>query len=176
MASTPRSGAGGSSVGRVPSDPARGGSERPALQDAAFEQNNASRVSAADVPSITGVRLKPHGADAKLVNISTTGMLTECRSRVKVGSTVAVLLEGTFPVTSVVGRIVRCEVAAMGRDGVLRYHVAIAFNQPLAPETLPGAASAPALPAPINPLDAPDPISALAAFAAPAPVVVRNRW
>lgn len=138
----------------------------------AFDPNITMRLTAADVPGIRAVRLKPHGADAKLMNISTTGMLTECTSRMKVGSAVAILFEGSFPVQSTVGRVARCEVGAMGRDGILRYHVAIAFNQPLAPEVLPGTTA----PAPINPLDARDPIAAIAAVVAQAPVAVRNRW
>lgn len=146
----------------------------PPPDDPQADQVNSTRLQASEVPSITGVRLKPHGADAKMVNISLTGMLTECTARVKVGSTVAVLFEGSFAVESVVGRIVRCEVSAMGRDGVLRYHVAIAFTQPLSPEMLPALAqSSPAKTE--HPLDAKDPIAAIAAAAA-APAAVRNRW
>ena len=150
----------------------------PPFVDDAADQNNATRLTASAVPSITGLRLKPHGASAKLVNISTTGMLTECPSRLKVGSTVAVLFEGSFPVESIVGRIARCEVSATGRDGALQYHVAIAFNQPLALDALSPSAPAhiAAERAPVNPLDAPDPIAALAAASAPAPAPVRNRW
>lgn len=148
----------------------------PSSADGSVEQAQAQRLTAAEVPSITGLRLKPHGAGAKLVNISASGLLTECTSRVKIGSTVAVLFEGDFPVQSIVGRIVRSEVASMGRDGVLRYHVAIAFNQPLAADVLPASTPAPAASAPANPLDAPDPIAAIAASVAPAPVAVRNRW
>lgn len=148
----------------------------PAADDTAFEQPNAPRVAASDMPSITGVRLKPQGAGAKLVNISTSGMLTECTSRLKVGSTVAVLFEGTFAVPSVVGRIARCEVSAMGRDAVLRYHVAIAFNQPIPIDALPGSAPV-ADAAPVTPVDDMDSIAAVAVAGAPAPVTaVRNRW
>ncbi|OFW30128.1 MAG: hypothetical protein A3H97_24490 [Acidobacteria bacterium RIFCSPLOWO2_02_FULL_65_29] len=148
----------------------------PSPADGSVEQGQAPRLTAAEVPSITGMRLKPHGAGAKLVNISASGLLTECTSRVKIGSTVAVLFEGSFPVQSVVGRIVRSEVASMGRDGVLRYHVAIAFNQPLAVDVLPASTPAPSASAPPNPLDAPDPIAAIAASVARAPAAVRNRW
>lgn len=146
----------------------------PPPDDSQADQVNSTRLSASEVPAITGVRLKPHGADAKMVNISLTGMLTECTARVKVGSTTAVLFEGTFAVESVVGRIVRCEVSAMGRDGVLRYHVAIAFTQPLSPEMLPALAQQSAAKTE-NPLDAKDPLAAIAAAAA-APVALRNRW
>lgn len=146
----------------------------PPPDDPQSDPLNSTRLQASEVPSITGVRLKPHGADAKMVNISLTGMLTECTSRVKVGSTVAVLFEGSFAVESVVGRIVRCEVSAMGRDGVLRYHVAIAFTQPLAPEMLPGLAQqAPGKAE--HPPDRKDPIAAAGSAAAPS-APVRNRW
>src|SRR2546428_1470134 len=91
----------------------------------------APRIPAAQVPSITGLRLSPHGADAKLVNISTSGLLAECASRLKVGSTVAVLFEGTFTESTVVGRIARCEVSTMGKDGVLRFFIGIDFNKPI---------------------------------------------
>src|SRR5262245_14845504 len=99
--------------------------------EAVFEKRSAPRRPGSHVPTITGLRLSPHGAEAKLVDISTTGLLAECTSRLKVGSSVAVLFEGGFSSAPVVGRIARCSVAAMGRDGVLRYHVGIAFNKPI---------------------------------------------
>jgi hypothetical protein len=137
--------------------------------DAASEKRSAPRRPASHVPSITWLRLSPHGADARLVNISTAGLLAECTSRLKVGSSVAVLFEGGFASSSVVGRIARCAVAAMGRDGVLRYHVGIAFNKPivLEPEPEPAVARASTDAAPIEP-----------ASPVPVPVApaVRNRW
>lgn len=135
-------------------------------EPAGSEKRSATRRPASRVPSITGLRLSPHGAEAKLVDISTTGLLAECTSRLKVGSSVAVLFEGGFIVSSAVGRIARCAVASMGRDGVLRYHVGISFNQPIAlePET-----------EPVEPIEAAAPDSALPA-AVPIPQVLRNRW
>jgi hypothetical protein len=91
-----------------------------------------ARRPAAAVPSITGLRLSPLGGDASLVNISETGLLAECTVRLKVGSATRVLLEGAFSPSSVSGRVARCEVNAMGQDGVLRYHVGIEFNSPIA--------------------------------------------
>jgi hypothetical protein len=145
----------------------------------------APRIPAAQVPSITGLRLSPHGADAKLINISTSGLLAECSSRLKVGSTVAVLFEGDFPETSVVGRIARCEVSTMGRDGVLRYQLGIDFGKAIdldpfltpsadakhvdAKSAPPGAPAAQAEPARPRLVAVPPP-------PAPAPVAVRNRW
>src|SRR5262245_30969260 len=135
--------------------------------EAVSEKRSAPRRPASQVPSITGLRLSPHGAEAKLVDISTTGLLAECTSRLKVGSSVAVLFEGGFSAASVVGRIARCSVAAMGRDGVLRYHVGISFNKPIVLE---------------DDVETPAPVIAAAAAAestatvAPVAPSVRNRW
>lgn len=136
--------------------------------DAGSEKRSAPRRPASQVPTITGLRLSPHGAEAKLVDISTTGLLAVCTSRLKVGSSVAVLFEGGFASSSVVGRIARCAVAAMGRDGVLRYHVGISFNKPivLEPEPEPEPSVAQSLAAPPTELLTP----------APVVPVVRNRW
>jgi hypothetical protein len=121
------------------------------------------------VPSITGLRLSPYGAAATLVNLSATGVLAECTVRLKVESPVQVNFDGGFSPETAAGRVTRCEVAAMGRDGLIRYHVAIAFNEPIPFEVPPP----------------PEPVETAAAPAAaaapeppqPAPVpVVRNRW
>jgi hypothetical protein len=135
------------------------------------EKRSAARRPASQVPSITGLRLSPHGAEAKLVDISASGLLAECTSRLKVGSSVAVLFEGTFSATSVVGRIARCSVAAMGRDGVLRYHVGISFNKPIA---------LPEEPEPATPQEALAGATTQAETTAPqavaVPAAIRNRW
>jgi hypothetical protein len=126
------------------------------------------RRPAADVPSITGLRLSPYGTDASLVDISTTGLLVECKMRLKVGSPVQVLFEGGFSPNSAACRVARCEVAAMGRDGILRYHIGIGFNSPIEldeapvnPTSTEWAPSIPSMPPPVP---------------AAAPFVARNRW
>jgi len=168
-----------------PHSPGHGG--RPAAHQPAHEPAGveppaepvAPRIPAAQIPSITGLRLSPHGTDAKLINISTSGLLAECSSRLKVGSTVAVLFEGTFSESSVVGRIARCEVSTMGKDGVLRYHIGIDFNKPINLDqwAQPEDAAADAQPAADAGADPgrPHPV-AVAAPAPAAPPVVRNRW
>jgi hypothetical protein len=103
----------------------------------AIEHRTSTRYPASDVPSIKGLRLSPHGAEARLVNISVTGLLAECTVRLKVGSAVTVLFEGGFVPVSAAGRVARCEVSAMGRDGVLRYHVGIAFKVPIESNDVP---------------------------------------
>jgi hypothetical protein len=118
----------------------------------AIEHRDATRYPASDVPSIKGLRLSPHGAEARLVNISVTGILAECTVRLKVGSAVTVLFEGGFHPISAAGRVARCQVSAMGRDGVLRYHVGIAFNAPIESKDVPPptAAIAPTAPSAVE--------------------------
>ena len=89
------------------------------------------------VPEITGVRLKPHGADATLVNISTSGILVECASRIKPGTAVIVVFEGTFSPAQIDARVARSSVAIMHKGGGLGYHTGIAFNQPIVLPDLP---------------------------------------
>ena len=115
--------------------------------------DQARRVPGEAVTAITGLRLHPPGAEASVVNISATGVLSETAAKYRVGSPVQVQFEGNFAKRTVDGRVVRCEVATMGRDGVLRYHVAIEFDAPI-PLEEPGAANA----------------------APPPPAGVRNRW
>jgi len=90
------------------------------------------RRPAASMPNITGLQLLPNGGEASLVNISPTGLLAESAARLLVGSSVKIGFEGGFQPATVAGRVARCEVAAMGRDGLLRYHLAIEFDSVLA--------------------------------------------
>jgi len=129
-----------------------------------IENRSAPRLAAALVPSITGLRLSPHGIDAKLVNISATGLLAECGLRLKVGSAVALSFEGTFTLSSTAARVVRCAVAAMSSNGGLLYHVGVHFDAPIAVDEPTGVPKTKTIPdaAPSEP--------------APVRVVVRNRW
>jgi hypothetical protein len=137
----------------------------------------AVRVPASQVPSIKGLRFSPHGADATLVNISTSGLLAECASRLKVGSTVAVLFEGTFTESTAVGRIARCEVSTMGRDGVLRYFIGVDFNKPIDLGFVPAPVTSDAAPGPQLAIVKPDLARPRALAMVPAaPPPVRNRW
>jgi hypothetical protein len=132
------------------------------------ENRCAPRRPASQVPSIAGLRLSPHGAIASLVNISGSGLLAESTIRLKTGSAVTVLFDGNFSPTSIASRVARCEVSGMGADGILRYHVGIAFNGPLALDEAPSARAD--QPSAFNESDTPPPVS-------PAlPAVARNRW
>jgi hypothetical protein len=136
------------------------------------DNRSAKRLVAAELPAISGVRLKPHGADATLVNLSETGVLVECGSRLKPGTAVTVVLEGGFVPSSIDGRVARSTVAAM-QGGTLRYHIGIAFNQPIALAGKPAEADAAAA-------STPDEVVVPAAQTAQAPVanspVLENRW
>lgn len=89
------------------------------------------RVAPTAVPGITGVRFLPQRTEATLVNISPSGLLVESIAKYQVGSVADVLFEGGFTPSTAGGRVVRCEVAVMGRDGVLRYYIGIEFDVPL---------------------------------------------
>ena len=97
------------------------------------------------VEGITGLRFLPQDAAAQLVNMSPTGLLAESTARLHVGAAVTVAFEGEFDPSTATGRVARCEVAAMGRDGVLHYHLGIEFDEPIA---LGEAAAVPAPPPP----------------------------
>jgi hypothetical protein len=89
------------------------------------------RVAPAALPGITGVRFLPQRTEATLVNISPSGLLVESIAKYPVGARVSVQFEGGFTPATANGRVVRCEVAVMGRDGVLRYYIGIEFETPL---------------------------------------------
>jgi hypothetical protein len=90
-----------------------------------------ARLDRTVVPGITGLRFLPQRTEATLVNISPSGLLVETAEKYRVGAEASVLFEGGFTPSTASGRVVRCEVAVMGLDGVLRYHIAIEFDAPL---------------------------------------------
>ena len=152
------------------------------------EGRSAPRLPASAVPGIKGVRLSPHGTEATLMNISASGILVECVSRLRLGTAVTTVFDGTFSPATIEGRVARSSVANVSKKGVLQYHIGIAFNKPIvlqaapvaaairqpeapaasaAPET-PGAPGAPALGTPGTTAQAPE--------AAPVHPILRNRW
>jgi len=93
-------------------------------------------------PSFWGVQM-PGGAEAELVNISRTGVLLECASKVAPGVTLELRLHGMGQNCVVMARFVRSDIARVDRLGV-RYHAAAQFEEPLAmprprAESTPGA-------------------------------------
>ena len=101
------------------------GPRKDADESPASERRSARRVPAAEMPSISGVRLLPDDVAATLVNISTTGLLVESPSALRPDLKIRIRFEGTFSPALVPGRVVRCTVASMGADGALRYHLGV---------------------------------------------------
>lgn len=129
----------------------------------------AARVPASQVPSIQGVRISPHGADAALINISPRGLLAECGIALRPGTKVTITFSGGFTPAAVPGRVARCAVARMAPGGI-RYEIGVAFDELLPlPETQPEPTAGVNLPAPILavPILEPRPGESCA---------VRNRW
>lgn len=124
----------------------------------------ATRLPASLVPAIMGMRLSPGDTEVTLVNVSATGALVECDHRFTMGSDVMVFFVGTLEPSSVPGRIVRCAVASIGQDGLLRYLVGVAFCRRIELDEAPMlVARRPAAPRPgLSP--------------APSSPPLRNRW
>ena len=94
------------------------------------DHRGAPRRPASAVPSISGLTLSPYGAEATLVNISTSGLLAECGVPLKIGNFVKVFFEGSLAPPPVEGRVVRICVASMASSGV-RYNIGVAFKVPI---------------------------------------------
>ena len=90
------------------------------------------RYPASAFPEIQEIRLAPLGVPAALVNLSSTGVLVDCASRLLPGTVLTVEFEGTFTTPSADGRVSRCEVSGIAIDGSLRYHLGIEFKTHLA--------------------------------------------
>lgn len=109
--------------------------------EARVEHRSAPRRPASAVPGIKGVRLSPHGSEATLLNISASGILVECTSRLRLGTAVTTVFDGTFSPSTIEGRVARSSVANVSKKGVLQYHIGIAFNKAIVFEAAPVAAA-----------------------------------
>ena len=97
--------------------------------DDVSERRTATRHPASVMSAITGVHVSPGGGEASLVNISSTGALVRCATKLLPGTPVTLVFDGTFTPASIKGRVVRCLVADIGRPAGLSYHIGIAFNE-----------------------------------------------
>ena len=131
------------------------------------------RYPAASVPGIKSVRLSP-GDTVTLVNISASGVLVEGKTRFVPGTRLTVILEGEVKPPQVKGRVVRCQVSAIGGGGTLKYQSAIAFEGRL---ELP-VDEAPKAAAPPQAVEEPAPVKKGKAAPTPAAAAPRvfNRW
>ena len=94
----------------------------------ALSSKRARRLRASEAGVVRQARLLP-GGDADILNISNTGLLVENKSRLPIGSTVNVRVQGSA-VMGIEGHIVRSRVSAIHRDGTLTYETAIEFDRP----------------------------------------------
>ena len=90
--------------------------------------HRAGRLGSAEAGVVRQARLLP-GGDAHILNISNTGLLVENKTRLPVGSTVNIRVQGS-PAMGLEGHIVRSRVSAIHRDGSLTYETAIEFERP----------------------------------------------
>jgi PilZ domain len=127
------------------------------------------RYPADAIPGITSMRLSP-GDAVTPINISASGVLAEGKTRFVPGTRVNVVFEGPDAPSSVKGRIVRCQVSAIGGGGSLQYQSAIQFESRI-DLRVPEAAKPPA-PAPAKHEAAP----ARSIAPVPEPARVYNRW
>jgi PilZ domain len=124
-----------------------------------------ARYPATAVPGIKSVRLSP-GDTVTLLNISASGVLVEGKTRFVPGTRVTVVFDGDVKPKQAKGRVVRCQVSAIGNAGSLQYQSGIALETRL---TLPID----------EPAEAPNPEPAAKTKekkAAEAPAPLRNRW
>lgn len=124
------------------------------------ERRVAPRCPPSLVPSITGLRLSPCGGEASLVNISASGALIRCSTRVLPRTALVIVFEGTLSPSSIKSRVARCLVADIDTEGVLWYHVGVVFDNPITLEGTSVAATQPAY----------------AREAPRVPTALRNRW
>ena len=94
----------------------------------ALSSKRARRLRASEAGVVRQARLLP-GGDAVILNISNSGLLVENKSRLPIGSSVNVRVEGSS-VMGIEGHIVRSRVSAIHRDGTLSYETAIEFERP----------------------------------------------
>ena len=100
----------------------------PSPDDVEASSKRARRLRASEAGVVRQARLLP-GGDADILNISNTGLLVENKSRLPIGSTVNVRVQGSS-VMGIEGHIVRSRVSAIHRDGSLTYETAVEFDRP----------------------------------------------
>ena len=90
-----------------------------------------SRKSSRECPWLLDARLRS-GTEVRVVDISNGGMLLESTSQILPGARLELFLVTQEQRWLVKGRILRCQVARVVREDGVRYHAALAFNEPLA--------------------------------------------
>ena len=104
------------------------GTDDAAAEAATPDGQRAPRLDAGEAGLNREVKLSPGGA-AELLNVSETGLLVEGKTRLSTGSKVLITLTGREQ-KRLTGRVVRCQVCAIHRDGTMTYQTALSLDQP----------------------------------------------
>ena len=85
--------------------------------------------------------------------------MARCAKRLIPGVPVTVTVAGTFSPSVIKGRVARCEVGGIGKDGTIQYKIGVAFDEPVS-----------------LPDDDRAPVEEPAAFAETLQPPIENRW
>jgi CheY-like chemotaxis protein len=100
--------------------------EIPACKDVFTKRTRATRWEGWQLPWLKSINV-PGGIEARLINLSSTGLLVESGARIAPGAATTFRLWGPHRDLTVPARIVRSEVASVDRFGV-KYHAAAVFD------------------------------------------------
>lgn len=121
----------GNSEGTGPvslTSPAFGASTlRPKETEVGPDRRVAKRIPAAELPWIKGITVAKVG-NAGLINLSSSGALVYCRTRLVPSQAVVLQIIGAGSRFRLKGHVVRCEVSAVRKGSTLDYRAAIAFD------------------------------------------------
>ena len=96
----------------------------PSIDD---ERRASARHPASSLPWITGIRVA-NLEDANLINVSSTGVLVRCRTRLVPGQDAVLQFVGATNRFRVKGQVVRCAVSDVQGGNALQYEVAVSFD------------------------------------------------
>ena len=90
------------------------------------DRRGAARHSPEDVPWIRAVKLSRE--EARVINVSSGGILIECHARLALGTCAVLQIVGPANRVNIKGHVLRCEVISVASANGLLYRVAIAFD------------------------------------------------
>ena len=90
------------------------------------DRRGAARHSLEDVPWIRAVKLSRE--EARVINVSSGGILIECHARLALGACTVLQIVGPANRVNIRGHVLRCEVISVASANGLLYRVAIAFD------------------------------------------------
>ena len=98
--------------------------------DRRSERRRAGRLSRDALPGLGSVTLVPR-EPARLLNISSSGLLVSAARQLRVNSSARLVLRGADEELNIVGTVVRCQVRSIDADQGLTYAIAIHCDREL---------------------------------------------